>query len=164
MKKYLLGSILGLFVLLTGALAGSTAAKAVVSLITPTFTTNSNTVFYVEPSVTVNTMARAFEQDERLVIVDTVTFKETRAVMVKEQFTAQDKEGLKYLLVKGDRYQVVENKPTTCIVRLETFTGAVAQLELPKTKLAPVDEGHWQRVMNKRGQDGWVQVASSWPK
>lgn len=163
MKNKLINIILILLCLAVGFAVG-------VNVFEPkdrTYTVKSGDTFYAQPSVTAAKCTEGFALGQQLEVLGRMELEQPTAVKMTKELLVDGADKTKYQLHQGGVYKIADarlakaNAP--CVLQVETLQGETAQIEVEKSVLLPIDEGHWLNVRNaKTKAEAWVRVESKW--
>ncbi len=157
-----------LMVLLVAActLLGFAAGLNIAGFKSKTYSVREGDAFYCQPSVTADVAQMGFSVGSEQPATDRLELDKPTAVKALFDAVVEDAAGTKYQLRRGDVYKLaqanLDKANAKCVIEVVTTKGDVAQLEVAKGVLAPVDEGTWIKLQPAKGEAVWVRVQSRW--
>ena len=122
----------------------------------------SGTSLYEEP--TAYSARRVVAKNIEVTVVEKVKYGAMTMVYLNDNLTVEADNGDNYKLQQGSFFNFVGVNEAEDMVTIfiKTEDGSNMQLEVPKSKVYPVDEGEWLKVRESSLGEKWVRVKSSW--
>lgn len=122
----------------------------------------SGTAMYEKPTAYAD--YKILAQNLNVIVLEKVNYGAPSMVYINDNIIAMAENGDTYKLKQGDFFKFVGVNEAEDIVTI--FAAADnqnnVQLEVPKQKVYPVDEGHWLRVKDDSFGEKWVRIKSTW--
>lgn len=122
----------------------------------------SGTSLYEEP--TAYSARRVVAKNIEVTVLEKVKYGAMTMVYLNDNLTVEADNGDNYKLQQGSFFNFVGVNEAEDMVTIfiKTEDGSNMQLEVPKSKVYPVDEGEWLKVRESSLGEKWVRVKSSW--
>lgn len=122
----------------------------------------SGTALYEEPTAYAD--CRIIPKNIDAIVLEKVKYGAPTMVYINEDVTVDANNGAAYRLKQGSFFKFISINEADDLVTVmaQTEDNHNIHLDVPKSKVYPVDEGQWLRVRDKSFGDKWVRVKSSW--